>query len=78
MRFLSHESIHFESSACLRTGKERCAIYAALFPNFRVYLEYHTWWQVVCGCGVGVAFALAWFALVHYVFTPFFPQIVQW
>ncbi|XP_043246347.1 dolichyldiphosphatase 1-like isoform X2 [Amphibalanus amphitrite] len=52
--------------------------YLTLFLLVRVYLQYHTWWQVVCGGGVGLALAVVWFILVHYVFTPCFPQIVQW
>ncbi|XP_043246348.1 dolichyldiphosphatase 1-like isoform X3 [Amphibalanus amphitrite] len=55
-----------------------CCVCAALVSFSRVYLQYHTWWQVVCGGGVGLALAVVWFILVHYVFTPCFPQIVQW
>ncbi|XP_037081507.1 dolichyldiphosphatase 1-like [Pollicipes pollicipes] len=55
-----------------------CCVCAALVSFSRVYLEYHSWWQVVCGAGVGVAFGVLWFVFVHWVCTPFFPQIVQW
>lgn len=44
----------------------------------RIYLQYHTISQVVCGGLVGVLFATFWFALTYLVFTPLFPQIVSW
>ncbi|XP_060517018.1 dolichyldiphosphatase 1-like [Cylas formicarius] len=44
----------------------------------RVYLQYHTVWQVLCGALVGIIFATFWFALTYLVFTPLFPQVVSW
>lgn len=44
----------------------------------RIYLQYHTISQVVCGALVGVLFATFWFAITYLVFTPLFPQIVSW
>jgi len=55
-----------------------CWACAGLVSFSRVYLEYHTWWQVVCGGGIGAAFGVIWFIFVHYICTPFFPTIVQW
>ncbi|KAJ3653299.1 hypothetical protein Zmor_012558 [Zophobas morio] len=44
----------------------------------RIYLQYHTISQVLCGAVVGVFFATIWFAVTYLVFTPVFPQIVSW
>ncbi|GJQ85621.1 hypothetical protein Trydic_g20171 [Trypoxylus dichotomus] len=44
----------------------------------RVYLQYHTVWQVLCGATIGALFATVWFALTYIVFTPLFPRIVSW
>ncbi|XP_012548513.1 dolichyldiphosphatase 1-like [Bombyx mandarina] len=53
-----------------------CICLAGLVSIGRVYLHYHTTSQVVVGAIVGIMFATIWFALVHRVFTPLFPQIV--
>ncbi|KAK9869536.1 hypothetical protein WA026_003292 [Henosepilachna vigintioctopunctata] len=44
----------------------------------RIYLQYHSYSQVIVGSIVGVLFATFWFALTYFAFTPFFPQIVTW
>lgn len=44
----------------------------------RIYLQYHTFAQVLCGAVLGILFATFWFALTCYIFTPLFPQIVSW
>lgn len=55
------------------------SVIAALLVSFsRIYLQYHTIAQVLCGALVGVLFATFWFALTNFVFTPVFPQIVTW
>lgn len=51
---------------------------ALLVSISRIYLEYHTVWQVLWGAIVGILFATFWFALTYLVFTPLFPQIVSW
>ncbi|XP_018577720.1 dolichyldiphosphatase 1-like isoform X1 [Anoplophora glabripennis] len=51
---------------------------ALLVSVSRIYLEYHTIWQVLWGAIVGILFATFWFALTYLVFTPLFPQIVSW
>lgn len=51
---------------------------AVLVSISRVYLQYHTFWQVLCGALVGILFATFWFALTYLVLTPLFPQIVSW
>ncbi|KAJ8961196.1 hypothetical protein NQ318_008879, partial [Aromia moschata] len=53
-------------------------IMAILVCISRIYLEYHTFWQVLCGAVVGILFATFWFALTYLVFTPLFPQVVTW
>ncbi|XP_023028920.2 dolichyldiphosphatase 1 [Leptinotarsa decemlineata] len=53
-------------------------VMAVLVSISRIYLEYHTFWQVLCGAVVGILFATFWFALTYLVLTPLFPQIVSW
>ncbi|KAM3959047.1 dolichyldiphosphatase 1 [Aphomia sociella] len=54
-----------------------CITLALLVSIARVYLHYHTTAQVIVGGFVGFLFATLWFALVHRVFTPVFPQLVS-
>ncbi|XP_003745026.1 dolichyldiphosphatase 1 [Galendromus occidentalis] len=51
---------------------------AAVVCVSRVYLEYHTSWQVIVGGLLGSVFACGWFAMVQLVFTPLFPIICSW
>lgn len=51
---------------------------AVLVSISRVYLQYHTFWQVLCGAIVGFLAATFWFTLTYLVLTPLFPQIVSW
>ncbi|XP_022908898.1 dolichyldiphosphatase 1-like [Onthophagus taurus] len=51
---------------------------AVLVCISRVYLQYHTITQVICGAFVGALFATVWFSLTYLVFTPLFPRIVTW
>ncbi|XP_066257350.1 dolichyldiphosphatase 1-like [Euwallacea similis] len=51
---------------------------AVLVCISRVYLQYHTYSQVLWGIIVGFLFATLWFALTSLVFTPLFPQVVTW
>jgi len=44
----------------------------------RIYLQYHTVAQVLCGAFVGALLATLWFILTCIVFTPLFPIIVSW
>jgi len=46
--------------------------------RYRVYLQYHTWKQVLSGALVGFLFGSLWFALTYLIFTPVFPLIVSW
>lgn len=55
-----------------------CCFCSLIVSYSRVYLEYHTTWQVICGAGVGVSLAAIWFLLVHNILTPLFPAVVQW
>ena len=51
---------------------------AAILVSYgRIYLHYHTWSQVNWGATTGSAFALVWFLMVHFLFTPCFPWIVS-
>nr|CAD7589680.1 unnamed protein product [Timema genevievae] len=43
-----------------------------------VYLQYHTWKQVLSGALVGFLFGSLWFALTYLIFTPLFPLIASW
>nr|CAI5825262.1 unnamed protein product [Callosobruchus analis] len=51
---------------------------AILVSVARIYLGYHTFWQVFCGALVGIMFATVWFALTYLILTPMFPQVVSW
>ncbi|KAK4879093.1 hypothetical protein RN001_007239 [Aquatica leii] len=51
---------------------------ALLVSYSRIYLQYHTVGQILCGAVVGILFATFWFALTYFIFTPLFPQIVTW
>lgn len=55
-----------------------CVISALIVCFSRIYLQYHTISQVLCGALVGFLFATIWFALTCCVFTPLYPQIVSW
>uniref|UniRef100_A0A1B6DK95 Dolichyldiphosphatase n=1 Tax=Clastoptera arizonana TaxID=38151 RepID=A0A1B6DK95_9HEMI len=55
-----------------------CVSMAIIVTISRVYLQYHTWRQVICGAVVGFLFGSAWFALTYLIFTPYFPIIVSW
>ncbi|XP_017777912.1 PREDICTED: dolichyldiphosphatase 1-like [Nicrophorus vespilloides] len=44
----------------------------------RIYLQYHTVAQVLCGALVGFLFATIWFTLTYMLFTPLFPMVVSW
>ncbi|KOB72348.1 Dolichyldiphosphatase 1, partial [Operophtera brumata] len=52
-----------------------CLALSVLVSVARVYLSYHTTSQVAVGGVVGFLFATIWFAMVHKVFTPLFPQL---
>lgn len=55
-----------------------CVSLAVLVTISRVYLQYHTWRQVLFGALVGFLFGSVWFALTYLVFTPLFPLVVSW
>lgn len=44
----------------------------------RVYLQYHSWAQVVAGVLIGLATGSLWFALTQVCLSPIFPRIVTW
>ncbi|CAH0404723.1 unnamed protein product [Chilo suppressalis] len=54
-----------------------CMTLAVLVSIARIYLHYHTTYQVVIGGLVGFTFATIWFTIVHRIFTPLFPQLVS-
>ncbi|KAL1124075.1 hypothetical protein AAG570_001845 [Ranatra chinensis] len=55
-----------------------CLSVAVFVTISRVYLQYHTWKQVIFGSIVGILFGTFWFALTHLVFTPYFPMLASW
>ncbi|KAG8306415.1 Dolichyldiphosphatase 1 [Homalodisca vitripennis] len=55
-----------------------CLTLAVIVTLARVYLQYHTWQQVLWGAVVGFLFGTIWFTLTYLVFTPLFPVIVSW
>lgn len=51
--------------------------FAALLVCYgRVYLQYHTWSQVMVGCVIGLFTGTLWFAVTQFILTPLFPKIV--
>lgn len=55
------------------------AVWAAIIVCYsRIYLQYHTWMQVVCGAVLGVFLACIWFAVTQLFLTPLFPVIASW
>lgn len=45
----------------------------------RVYLQYHSWSQVLMGICIGLATGSLWFALTQFCLSPLlFPKIVTW
>lgn len=44
----------------------------------RVYLQYHTWSQVIAGIGVGLFTGSLWFAITQLFLSPIFPKVVAW
>merc|ERR1719215_270617 len=48
---------------------------AGIVAYGRVYLGYHSISQVAWGSGIGCSFALIWFLITKYVFTPWFAWI---
>ncbi|CAG5092965.1 Similar to DOLPP1: Dolichyldiphosphatase 1 (Rhinolophus ferrumequinum) [Cotesia congregata] len=63
---------------CLRwTIIGGCATVAVLVSYSRIYLQYHTISQVLCGFVVGIIMGVTWFFITHLVLAPFFPIIVS-
>ncbi|XP_046588302.1 dolichyldiphosphatase 1 isoform X2 [Neodiprion lecontei] len=55
-----------------------CVGVATLVAFSRIYLQYHSIAQVLCGVIVGIFVGSVWFLVTHLVLTPFFPIIVSW
>ncbi|GFS43509.1 dolichyldiphosphatase 1 [Trichonephila inaurata madagascariensis] len=51
---------------------------AAVVTYSRIYLQYHTWNQVLCGSVLGIFLACIWFLITQFTFTPLFPIIAAW
>ena len=59
-------------------GGGLCAMAALVVGVGRVYLGYHTLFQVACGWLTGVAVAVGWFAVTERVLRPRFAAVAQW
>ncbi|KAL0273982.1 UNVERIFIED_CONTAM: hypothetical protein PYX00_006530 [Menopon gallinae] len=55
-----------------------CLLAAMAVTYSRIYLQYHTWNQVLTGILVGFIFASIWFAATYAIFTPLYPTIASW
>lgn len=51
---------------------------AILVAYSRIYLEYHTYEQVMVGAFIGIATGCVWFFLVHNIFAKYFYKITTW
>ncbi|XP_047516334.1 dolichyldiphosphatase 1-like [Pieris napi] len=54
-----------------------CFMLSLIVSIGRVYLEYHTYRQVIYGGIVGFINATLWFGVVHRILTPLFPQVAN-
>ena len=48
------------------------------FFVFRIYLQYHTVFQVIVGALLGSVLGVLWFFFTQFVLTPRFPAIASW
>ncbi|XP_066593682.1 dolichyldiphosphatase 1-like [Prorops nasuta] len=55
-----------------------CIIAASLVSFGRVYLQYHSYSQVLWGAFLGSVLGTLWFVITHTILSPFFPMIVLW
>uniref|UniRef100_T1IY84 Dolichyldiphosphatase n=1 Tax=Strigamia maritima TaxID=126957 RepID=T1IY84_STRMM len=56
-----------------------CVFWSALTVSYgRVYLQYHTWTQVVSGALLGGVLGCLWFAVMQLILTPLFPMVALW
>ena len=55
-----------------------CWLLALLVCTSRIYLQYHTFNQVVVGSIIGMTTGALWFSVTHLLLTPFFPYVVSW
>lgn len=44
----------------------------------RIYLQYHSWSQVIIGALIGIFTGSTWFTLTHLFLAPKFPWVVSW
>ncbi|XP_050435343.1 dolichyldiphosphatase 1-like [Adelges cooleyi] len=55
-----------------------CIIVACIVSYSRIYLQYHSWKQVIFGGLVGLFIGTWWFAIIDIVLTPYFPVVTSW
>lgn len=55
-----------------------CWIVAALVCIGRIYLQYHSWSQVIIGALIGVLTGTSWFFFTHLALAPKYPWVVSW
>lgn len=51
---------------------------SALVCYGRVYLQYHTWSQVLIGLVIGLGTGGLWFLVTQCVLSPLYPKVVAW
>ncbi|KAG8199408.1 hypothetical protein JTE90_000276 [Oedothorax gibbosus] len=51
---------------------------ATIVTYSRIYLQYHTWNQVMWGSILGIVLGSLWFLITQTTLTPLFPVIVAW
>lgn len=84
INFLCLYRLHYNSNSMLSERIWRIAIIggcnatAALVSYSRIYLQYHSNSQVLCGILMGVFLGALWFTVTHIFLTSYFPIIVSW
>ncbi|XP_050529197.1 dolichyldiphosphatase 1-like isoform X2 [Daktulosphaira vitifoliae] len=55
-----------------------CITVAFIVSYSRVFLQYHTWSQVIYGAFFGIIMGTIWFYITNVILTPLFPKVMSW
>lgn len=59
-------------------GAVLCIAIACIVSYSRIFLQYHTWKQVIYGALFGIIIGTIWFIIINVVLTPYFPTVISW